>query len=51
MKLKKGEVDLAEKRVREVTGWKDRVEEKMSLVEAACQNYEVPVDEKRVENK
>ena len=31
--------------------WNDPVEEKMGLVEAMRQNYEVKVEEKRVENE
>ena len=38
MKLKKGEVDRAERHVREVAGWSDLVEEKTGFVEVACQN-------------
>jgi hypothetical protein len=30
-----------------VTGWSDPVEEKIGFVEAACQNYEVVMEEKR----
>ena len=36
------------KRVREITGWSDPVEEKTGFVEAACQNYEALVEEKQV---
>ena len=32
------------------TGWSDPVEEKTGFVEAACQNYEVLVEEKRAGN-
>ena len=39
-RLKKDEADRAEKRVREITGWSDPVEEKTGFVEAAYQNYE-----------
>ena len=46
VRLRKEEVDHAEKRVQEVTGWNDPVEEKTSFVEAACQNYEVLVEDK-----
>ena len=46
--LRKDEADRAEKRVREVTGWSDPVEEKTGFVEAACQNYEALVEDKRV---
>ena len=35
-KLKKGEADNAERQVREVTGWRDPVEEKADFVEATC---------------
>ena len=31
-----------------VTGWSDPVEEQTGFVEAACQNYEVLVEDKRV---
>ena len=47
-KLMKEEADRAERRVREVTGWSDPIEERTSFVEATCQNYEVLVDNKRV---
>ena len=47
-RLKKEESDRAEKRVREITGWSDPVEEKTGFVEAACQNYEALVEDKRV---
>ena len=47
-RLRKDEADRAEKRVQEVTGWSDPVEEKMGFVEAACQNYEALVEDKRV---
>jgi hypothetical protein len=47
VRLRKGEADRAEKRVQEVTGWSDPVEEKTGFVEAACQNYEVLVEEKQ----
>ena len=43
----KEEADRAEQRVQEVTGWDDPVEEKTGFVEAACQNYEVLVEEKQ----
>jgi hypothetical protein len=48
VRLKKEEADRAERRVREVTGWSKPVEEKSGFVEAACQNYEVLFEEKRV---
>jgi hypothetical protein len=48
VRLKKEESDRAEKRIQEVAGWDDPVEEKTGFVEAACQNYEVQVEEKRV---
>ena len=35
-RLRKVESDRAEKRVREVTGWSDPVEEKTCFIEAAC---------------
>ena len=44
--MRKEEADHAEKRVREVTGWNDPVEEKNGFVEAMCQNYEVLVEDK-----
>ena len=47
-RLRKDEVDRAEKRVREVTGWNDPVEEKTGFVEATCQNYKAMVEDKRV---
>ena len=47
VRLRKEEADRAERRVREVTGWSDPVEEKTGFVEAACQNYEVLVEDKR----
>ena len=47
VRLRKEEADRVERRVREVTGWSDPVEEKMGFVEAACQNYEVLVEDKR----
>ena len=47
-RLRKEEADRAERRVREVTGWSDPVEEKTGFVEAACQNYEALVEDKRV---
>ena len=31
-----------------MTGWSDPVEEKTGFVEAACQNYEALVEDKRV---
>ena len=49
-KFKIEEADEAERRAQEATGWKDPVEEKTGLVEAACQNYEVMVEEKKVGN-
>ena len=48
VRLKKEEADCAEQRVQEVIGWDDLVEEKTGFVEAACQNYEVLVEDKRV---
>jgi hypothetical protein len=47
VRLRKEEADRAEKRVQELTGWNDPVEEKTGFVEAACQNYEVLLEEKR----
>ena len=49
-KFKREEADEAERRVQEATGWKDPVEEKTGIVEAACQNYEVMVEEKKLGN-
>ena len=46
VRLKKEEADRAEQRIREVTGWDDPVEEKTGFVAAACQNYEVLVEDK-----
>ena len=43
VRLRKEEADRAEKQVQEVTGWSDPVEEKIDVVEVACQNYEVLV--------
>ena len=37
-RLKKEEVDHTEKRVRDVTGWSDPVDESTGFGEAACQN-------------
>ena len=34
-----------------MTRWNNPVEEKMGLVKIVCQNYEVKVKEKRVENE
>ena len=48
VRLRKEEADRAERRVREVTGWSDPIEEKTGFVEYACQNYEVLVEEKHV---
>ena len=45
--LRKEEADRIERQVREVTGWSDLIEEKTGFVEAACQNYEVLVEDKR----
>ena len=44
-RLRKDEADRAKKRVREITGWSDPVEEKTGFVEAACQNYEALVED------
>ena len=46
-KLQKEEAEHADKRVREVTGWSDPVEESTGFVEAACKNYEALIDERR----
>mgnify|MGYP000217462279 FL=1 len=46
-KLKKEDVNHAEKRVQEITGWSDPVEEKTGFIEVVCQNYEVLVEERR----
>ena len=45
-RLQKGEEDRAEKRVCEVTGWSDLVEENTGFVEAVCRNYEALVYDK-----
>ena len=50
VKLEREEACQAEKCVKRVTGWNDPVEERTSFVEAACQNYEALVEEKRVGN-
>jgi hypothetical protein len=47
VRLRKEEADRAEKRVQEVSGWSDPVEEKTGFVEAAYQNKEVLLEEKR----
>ena len=47
-RLMKEEADRAGKWVWEVTKWSDPVEEKTGFVEAACQNYEALVEDKRV---
>ena len=47
MRLKREEVDCAKQRIQEVTGWDDLVEEKTGFLKAACQNYEVLVEDKR----
>ena len=47
VRLRKEEADRVERRVREVTEWSDPVEEKTGFVEAACQNYEILVEDKR----
>ena len=39
-------MDHMERWVREITRWSDPVEEKTCFVDAACQNYEVLVEEK-----
>ena len=46
-KLCMNEALEAERRVQEMTGWEDPVEEKSSFVEAMCQTYDVLVEEKR----
>ena len=46
-KLCMDEALKAERRVQEMTGWEDPVEEKSSFVEAMCQTYDVLVEEKR----
>ena len=46
--MRKEDANQPEKRVWEVTGWDDPVEEKASFVEAACESYEVLVEDKRV---
>mgnify|MGYP000367855137 CR=1 FL=1 len=47
VRLRKEEVDRSEKKIREITGWDDLVKEKTGFVEAACQNYEVLVEDNR----
>jgi hypothetical protein len=47
VRLVKEEADRTKKRVKEAIGWGDPVEEKTGFVEAACQNYEVLIDERR----
>ena len=47
-KLMKDEADRVEQQIQEVTEWIDSVDENTSFVEAACQNYEVLVDERQV---
>ena len=52
--MRKEEGDLADLRtcgeaVWEVTGWDNPIEEKIGFVEAACQNYEVLVEDKHTE--
>ena len=49
-RLRIDEADRAKRRVQEITGWSDPVEEKTGFVEAARQNYEALVEEKRVGN-
>ena len=46
-RLKREEASRAEQQVQEVTRWDNPVEENTGLVEAACQNYEVLVEDKR----
>ena len=48
VRLRKEESNHTERRVREVTRWHDPVDEKTGFMEAACQNYEVLVEDKRV---
>ena len=50
VKLEREEACQAEKCDKGVTGWNDPVKERTSFVEAACQNYEALVEEKRVGN-
>ena len=47
VQLRKEEADRTERWVREVTRWSDPVEEKTGFVEAACQNYEVLMEDNR----
>ena len=42
----KEEADHTERQVQGGTDWSDPVEEKTGFVEAACQNYEVLVEDK-----
>ena len=46
-RLQKEEVEHANERVREVTGWSYPVEESTGFVEAACKNYEALIDKRR----
>ena len=49
VRLRKYEVDRAERQAQEGTKWSDPVEEKTGFVEAVCQNYEVLVEDKWAE--
>ena len=46
-KLKKEEADRAERRIHEVIGWIDPIEEKIGFLDAACQNYDILIDDMR----
>ena len=47
VRLRKEELGRAEKRIQEVTRWDHPVKEETGFVEAAGQNYEVLVEDKR----
>ena len=47
VRLRKEDLGRVEKRIQEVTGWDNTVEEETGFVEATCQNYEVLVEDKR----
>ena len=45
--LKREEEDRAERRIHEVIGWIDPIEEKIGFLDAACQNYDILIDDMR----
>ena len=47
VRLRKEEANRVERQVREGTRWNGLVEEKTGFVEAACNNYEVLVEDNR----